>query len=139
MDARASRAPVAFQPGTDSGYHTAFKAWVLEKTFKREVAIAVLLFWFIITVRVFWFTDHNAIRALDSAYGTVTTTIWMYVVAAFGMDWVSKQMADPKTRERYKETLSGSQDEPGVPVRRRLAPQPPGETDPSIPPKGYGN
>lgn len=155
------------QPETDSGYHTAFKAWVMEKTFKREVAIAVLFFWFIITVKVFWFTEVAAIRSLDSAYGTVTTTIWLYVVAAFGMDWMSKQMGDPRARERMRgmyEDPSGSGrfDRPGGrlgggqdsyardtddPIMDRRKPrrdvnippaqQGPGETDPALPPVGY--
>ena len=147
---------------TDRGYHTAFKAWVIEKTFKRELAVLVLLFWFIITIRVFWFTPTSDIRALDSAYGTVTTTIWLYVVAAFGMDWASKQMGDPRARARYGDTFEGPRGGMGgrypeeryagaggytmhPPARPPMRPsarelpsgQGPGETDPSIPPKDY--
>lgn len=96
--------PSAPTPTAEAGLHFAFKTWVMEKTFKREIAVLALAFWSAITVKVFWFTEVNAIRSLDSAYGSVTTTIWLYAVAAFGMDWMSKQMGDPRFRQRYADT-----------------------------------
>lgn len=115
--------------------------WINRKTFKRELAMAVLIFWFVITVRVFWYLDKDTVRALDTAYGMLSTTIWLFVAAAFGMDWASKQMGDPRFRYRvesgyqrneYREdfTYSRGNNQPSTPTGR--------PRDPTIPPVNYG-
>lgn len=63
-----------------------------DRTFKREIAVMALLFWAVLTLRVFWFADAILIGALGTAYGTASTSIWLYVAAAFGMDAFSKQI-----------------------------------------------
>lgn len=62
------------------------------KTFKRELAVAMLAFWTVVTYRVFWELDAEMIGALGTAYGTASTSIWLYVAAAFGIDAWAKQV-----------------------------------------------
>lgn len=59
---------------------------------KRELAVALLMFWAIITAKVFWITDVSLINALTGIYGIVTPTIFMFVTAAFGFDAYVKQI-----------------------------------------------
>lgn len=66
-------------------------AWC-SRTMKREVAIALLIFWAIITTKVFWTTSVELINALTGIYGIVTPTIFMFVTAAFGFDAFAKQI-----------------------------------------------
>ena len=66
-------------------------------TMKREIAIIALLFWGVLTIHIFWKTDVALIGALSSIYGTASTSIWLFVVAAFGMDALSKQI-NPKVQ-----------------------------------------
>lgn len=57
-----------------------------QKTFKREVGVIALIFWGVITYRVFWSLGIEHIRALESAYGVASTAIWLYVASAYGLD-----------------------------------------------------
>lgn len=65
---------------------------VASKTFKREVALAGLLFWAVVTVRVFWYMDVHEANALAAVYGTMSTTVWLFAAGSFGIDCVAKQM-----------------------------------------------
>lgn len=61
------------------------------RSFKREIGVAVLLFWCVLTVKVFWGLDASMVGALSSAYGTASMSIWAYVLGAFGLDAYFKQ------------------------------------------------
>lgn len=79
--------------------------WTI-RTFKREVAIALLAFWMLISLiaaaRIMVFpTDAATITAIGAAWGpmysSITTMVITFAGFAFGMDAVSKQlMGAPK-------------------------------------------
>lgn len=67
----------------------------MTKTFKREIGVALLLFWGVITISYFWYADVDLIVALRSAYEAVTFGVLAYTAAAFGMhsfvtQWTNK-------------------------------------------------
>jgi len=66
-------------------------AWC-KRTMKRETSIALLIFWAVITTKLFWLTEVEIIVALNGIYGIVTPTIFMFVTAAFGFDAYTKQI-----------------------------------------------
>lgn len=67
------------------------RAWVT-KTMKREISVALLLLWSVITIKLFWLTDVTLINALTGIYGIATPTIFMFAAAAFGFDAWAKQI-----------------------------------------------
>lgn len=82
------------------------------KTFKREVAIGALVFWALVTVRVFWQLTVQEANALASVYGTLTTTVWLFAAGAFGIDCVAKQMGSGVTQYgtyAYRRTVTRSE------------------------------
>lgn len=63
------------------------------KTFKRELAVIALGLWAAVTVKVFWHMPPEAVCALDGYYGTLSTSVWLFAAAAFGLDSIAKQMS----------------------------------------------
>lgn len=131
-------------------YRSTPRSWA-QKTFKRELAYLALAFWAIVSIRIFWFLPVDFIRALDSAYGMLSSTIWLYTAAAFGMDAFSKQIQDPTRRYRVDYSMQETYQSRDGDVRRaRVAgstssPTPDGRdtlpvgVDPAtIPPAKYG-
>lgn len=85
----------------------AIKSGWTTRTFKREVAVTLLLFWAGITVLLtlkmtLWATDPAIITAIGTAYGpihsSITTMVMAFAGLAFGLDAWSKQLngASPK-------------------------------------------
>lgn len=105
---------------------------VVSKSFKREVAVVALLFWVVLSYRVFWHPDVRFIEALAAPYGTVSTTVWLYVAAAFGMDALIKSMPMPQ-QAASPMTARMSQSTSTVVVKTGPAQ---GEASPT-PPPGY--
>ncbi len=62
-----------------------------KKTFKREVAAVLLLFWAYLTREYFAFPIDQA-EAFRSAYALVTTAVFSWSAAAFSLDWYHKQL-----------------------------------------------
>jgi len=62
------------------------------RSFKREVALAAFAVWVVLTYKVFWATDVTVINALNAPYGTASMSIWLYIMAAFGLDSVTRSM-----------------------------------------------
>ena len=67
------------------------KALLNEKTLKREVAAAALLFWAAITYRLFWGIPPEYAGNYEALYGSATTMIWVFAGAAFGLDHLTKK------------------------------------------------
>lgn len=64
-----------------------------ERTFKREAAVVLLLFWCALTGRMFFFPIAvEMVSALGTAYGAATTMIFLFAGAAFGVDAYVKQI-----------------------------------------------
>lgn len=72
-----------------------------KRTFKREIAALAILFWSVLTIRIFWFADTELIGALGTAYGTASTSIWLYTMGAFGMDAYTKSRNQPAATPNY--------------------------------------
>lgn len=66
-------------------------AW-RSRTMKREVALGLLMFWCLISYKVFWTTDVQIINALTGIYGIATPSIFAFVTAVFGFDAYAKQI-----------------------------------------------
>lgn len=62
------------------------------KTWKRETAWALLLFWAYITRQMFVVVDPEHIRAYEPAYTIASMAVWTFALGAFGMDWAVKQL-----------------------------------------------
>lgn len=87
----------------------AVKSGWTTRTFKREVAVVLLLFWSAITTLLtlkmtLWATDPAVVTAIGTAYGpihsSITTMVLTFAGFAFGLDALSKQLgmgAPPKT------------------------------------------
>lgn len=60
------------------------------KTFKREVAIVFAIFWLLITFRIFFVLEPESITAYSEFYKSMTTMIFLFLGAAFGMDFYKK-------------------------------------------------
>ena len=56
------------------------------KSFKREIASAALLFWALITIRVFFGLPVDLVTALNGAYGSLSFSVWTFALGAFGLD-----------------------------------------------------
>jgi hypothetical protein len=78
------------------------------RTFKREVAVALLAFWMLITsimtARIAIFTtDAATITAIGAAWGpmysSITTMVITFAGFAFGLDAVSKQLGMGASKE----------------------------------------
>lgn len=63
----------------------------LKRTYKREVALLLIVFWIVITSKLFFWSSESLINALMTVYGTSTTMIGMFAAAAFGFDAYIKQ------------------------------------------------
>ena len=63
----------------------------IRKSFKRELAVAGIAFWFVITVSMFWFMEATRITALHDPYFAATYSIWGYAAAAFGLHAIATQ------------------------------------------------
>ena len=66
-------------------------AWK-NRSMKRETSIALLIFWAVLTAKLFWMTDVALVNALAGIYGILTPTIFMFAMAAFGFDAYVKQI-----------------------------------------------
>lgn len=74
----------------------------MHRTFKREVAVGLLIFWCIITGRIFWGFDVATITAIAGVYATASTMVGTFALAAFGFDAYAKQVANPNPTEAAK-------------------------------------
>ncbi len=63
----------------------------IRKSFKREIAVAGLAFWGIITGFMFWYADVDRLPALQTPYDAVTWSVWTYAAAAFGLHALATQ------------------------------------------------
>jgi len=66
-------------------------SWV-DRSFKREMASILLMFWGVITVKLFFWSTETMVTALIGAYGTASTLVGMFAMAAFGFDAYIKQL-----------------------------------------------
>ena len=62
-----------------------------KKTFKRETALLGLIFWAMLTGRVFWGIAPEHVDAYQGMYGAVTSATWLFAGAAFGLDQFAKK------------------------------------------------
>ena len=67
----------------------------LNRTFKREVAMGLLVFWGVITWRIVFHFDVAQMGAIGAIYGTASTMVGTFALAAFGFDAYAKQVAQP--------------------------------------------
>jgi hypothetical protein len=66
-------------------------------TLKREFAIAAFAVWLAVTVRVFISGDSAWIAAQGVNYATLTSTVWLYITAAVGLQvWENREAARPE-------------------------------------------
>ena len=79
-----------------------------EHTFKREFALIAFVVWTALTYKVFWHNDVAFVNALGSAYGTASTSIWLFILSAFGMDFAAKQWSEraPAATATYATTAT---------------------------------
>lgn len=63
----------------------------IRKSFKREIALAGLAFWLLITSFMFWYADVSRLEALHAPYMAVTWSVWAYAAAAFGLHSLTTQ------------------------------------------------
>lgn len=65
-------------------------------TLKREFAVAAFCVWLGITIRVFLSGDAAWISAQGVNYATITSTVWLYITAAVGLQvWENREAAKP--------------------------------------------
>jgi hypothetical protein len=65
-------------------------------TLKREFAIAAFGVWLAVTVRVFLSGDAAWIAAQGVNYATISSTVWLYITAAVGLQvWENREAARP--------------------------------------------
>jgi len=69
----------------------ALGAWLVGKTFKREVAVIALLFWGVVTYKMVWDVPEPRLIALAAVYAAQTWATWTFAAAAFGMHALSTQ------------------------------------------------
>lgn len=67
----------------------------LHRTFKREVAAGLLVFWCVITWRIVFYFDVAMITAVAGVYATASTMVGTFALAAFGFDAYAKQVQQP--------------------------------------------
>lgn len=56
------------------------------KSGKREVAVALLIFWAFITGYLWFWLDQEAITFYREIYGVITTSVFLFAGGAFGFD-----------------------------------------------------
>lgn len=61
------------------------------KTYKRELAAAVLLLWGAVSLKLFWYTDPALVTAFNGPYSTLTMAMMGIVGFAVGAEWVALQ------------------------------------------------
>lgn len=61
------------------------------KTYKRELAAAVLVLWCVVSVRLFWYTAPDLVNAFNGPYSTLTMAMLAIVGFAIGAEWVTLQ------------------------------------------------
>lgn len=74
-----------------------FAGWLQAKTLKREFALIALLVWIVCTFQMFFGMPaaDAAVQAVN--YGTLTSTVWLYIAAAVGMQqWANTQKQQDK-------------------------------------------
>ena len=65
-------------------------------TLKREFSLAAFAVWVGVTIRLFTSGNPEWIAAQAVNYGTLTTTIWLFITAAVGIQaWQNNQDAPP--------------------------------------------
>ena len=63
----------------------------IRKTFKREIGVAGVLFWMLLTGYMFFYADAERAEALRTHYDAVTWSTWAYAAAAFGLHSLATQ------------------------------------------------
>lgn len=66
----------------------------MKKSYKREIACALLSFWGIASISMFWFMDAERAAALHDPYFAMTYSILGFAAAAFGMHSLATQFGD---------------------------------------------
>lgn len=65
-------------------------------TLKREFSVAAFGIWAAVTVRLFLSGNPEWIAAQGVNYATLTTTVWLFITAAVGIQaWQNNQDAPP--------------------------------------------
>lgn len=64
----------------------------MRRTFKRELASGLLVFWALMTIRLFWWAEAGMVDALGAAYGAMTLAVFGFAAGAFGLDCYAKQI-----------------------------------------------
>ncbi len=65
-------------------------------TLKREFAVAAFAVWLAVTVRLFLSGDPEWIAAQGVNYATLTSTVWLYITAAVGLQvWENREATKP--------------------------------------------
>lgn len=66
-------------------------------TLKREFAVAAFAVWLAVTIRVFLSGDAEWIESQGVNYATLTSTVWLYITAAVGLQvWENREAAKPE-------------------------------------------
>lgn len=65
---------------------------IKDKSWKREIAAAALLFWQMVTIKMFWFASVEQITALSVHYTSITSTVWLFAGAVFGLHYALAKM-----------------------------------------------
>lgn len=75
-----------------------FDGWFKkDKTYKREISTALLFFWCAITLAIFSFSllglsPDETINSLMGYYSLITTVIFAFSTASFGLDAFTRQV-----------------------------------------------
>lgn len=64
--------------------------WLAAKSLKREVAFGCLVFWMVLTHRLFWAIDPAHVGVYTGPYGAVTFSVFGVVAGAFGLQHLTK-------------------------------------------------
>lgn len=80
------------------------------KTGKRELAVAMVFFLFLIGAAAIWLSSPTAITVLE----IVIWPLMMFVFGAYGMDWITKQtdFAGSKVSVKNSRNSDGSSSSP---------------------------
>ena len=63
----------------------------IRKSFKREIALAGLLYWLGVSSYMFWGASIERLAALHDPYFAMSYTVWAYAAAAFGLHAIATQ------------------------------------------------
>lgn len=66
-------------------------SWLLRKTLKREMAMAMVLGLFALAAYAMAPSDPDLVRARGTVVGALALPVIIYAALAFGMQWVSTQ------------------------------------------------